>query len=234
MVKKGDTLIEVTIAVGIFSMIAIVIANVMSNGVASAQTALEATLAREEIDNQAEALRFIQSSYIADINNPNNKYKKLWEKIAGYATELRQENEQVKILQYSPETCEELYNNSSPTKFIINTRKLNEPENVDDVLINYGTKKLKPAATYPRLIYGTDNKTESSYLDRLDSLYGVEGIYIIAVKEKTSSGQDGLYKGASTFYDFYIRTCWYGNKSSDTSTISTVMRLYDPKVVTAN
>ena len=53
MVKKGDTLVEVTLAIGIFSMIAIAVASVMSGGTASAQLALETTLAREEIDTQA-------------------------------------------------------------------------------------------------------------------------------------------------------------------------------------
>ena len=63
MVKKGDTLIEVLLAVGIFSMIAISVVAVMSGGTSSAQTALETTLTREEIDAQAEALRYIHDSY---------------------------------------------------------------------------------------------------------------------------------------------------------------------------
>ena len=72
MVKKGDTLIEVTLAVGIFSMIAIAIVAVMSNGTAGAQTALETTLAREEIDAQAEALRFIHDAAAADKDSANS------------------------------------------------------------------------------------------------------------------------------------------------------------------
>ena len=67
--KRGDTLIEVMLAVGIFSMVAVAVVAVMSGGTSSAQTALETTLAREEIDAQAEALRFIQASYIADKNS---------------------------------------------------------------------------------------------------------------------------------------------------------------------
>ena len=62
MIKKGDTLVEVTLAVGIFSMIAIAVVAVMSNGTSESQTALETTLAREEIDTQVEALRFIQAA----------------------------------------------------------------------------------------------------------------------------------------------------------------------------
>ena len=79
MVKKGDTLIEVTLAVGIFSMIAVAIAAVMSSGTAGAQTALETTLTREEIDTQAEAIRFIQTSYSTNKNSTeDNKFYQLW------------------------------------------------------------------------------------------------------------------------------------------------------------
>ena len=66
MIKKGDTLVEVTLAIGIFSMIAIAVASVMSGGSSSAQLALETTLAREEIDTQADAIRFIHSTYSAN------------------------------------------------------------------------------------------------------------------------------------------------------------------------
>ena len=83
MVKKGDTLIEVLLAVGIFSMIAISVVAVMSGGTSSAQTALETTLAREEIDAQAEALRYIHDSYINDKNSDNSDLPTvaLWRKI---------------------------------------------------------------------------------------------------------------------------------------------------------
>jgi type II secretory pathway pseudopilin PulG len=69
MVKRGDTLIEVTLAVGIFSMIAVAVVATMSSGTTNAQTALETTLARAEIDAQAEALRFIQTSASANKND---------------------------------------------------------------------------------------------------------------------------------------------------------------------
>ena len=78
MIKKGDTLIEVTLAVGIFSMVAVAVVAVMSNGTAGAQTSLETTLTREQIDAQAEALRFIHSAYISDMEGLDGRYSKLW------------------------------------------------------------------------------------------------------------------------------------------------------------
>ena len=81
--KRGDTLIEVMLAVGIFSMVAVAVVAVMSGGTSSAQTALETTLTREAIDAQAEALRFIQSSYIAEKDNVNGDYARLHLKKGG-------------------------------------------------------------------------------------------------------------------------------------------------------
>ena len=63
--KKGDTLVEVSLAIGIFSMVAIAAVSVINGSTNGAQASLESTITREEIDGQAEALRFIQSAYVA-------------------------------------------------------------------------------------------------------------------------------------------------------------------------
>ncbi|MBR3320280.1 hypothetical protein IKG20_03185 [Candidatus Saccharibacteria bacterium] len=64
--RKGDTLIEVMFAVGIFGLAAIGTVSLMNRGLASSQNTLEVTMARQEIDAQAEALRFLQSAYISE------------------------------------------------------------------------------------------------------------------------------------------------------------------------
>ena len=48
--KRGDTLIEVTIAIGIFSMIAIMAVLVVNTSISGTQAALENTVTREEIN----------------------------------------------------------------------------------------------------------------------------------------------------------------------------------------
>lgn len=104
MVKKGDTLIEVTLAVGIFSMIAIAVVSVLSSSTSGAQTALESTLTREEIDAQAEALRFIQNSAV----NGDSRYKKLWDAIVGNVYTLKNNDRDNAVLQPTFETCDAL------------------------------------------------------------------------------------------------------------------------------
>lgn len=269
MVKKGDTLIEVTLAVGIFSMIAIAIVAVMSNGTVGAQTALETTLTREEIDAQAEALRFIHASYISDkdSNNENLAYVQLWKQITSKAkvfTSSDSSDEIDKIIKFTPNKgnggCPVLYGNNNANldsgAFVINTRALgNLPSGavkksdglIETVLISSenedGSKsnKFSPAQTYPHLIYGSTAKNNEDKKSKIGlgatttNLYRAEGIYIIVVKDsgstQLSEGNNTINREASAFFDFYIRTCWYGANAEEPSTISTVIRLYDPDAV---
>ncbi len=251
--KRGDTLIEVMLAVGIFSMVAVAVVAVMSGGTSSAQTALETTLAREEIDAQAEALRFVQASYIADKNDgEESKYSKLWKTITGNAIDIEGEGmseEEIKlIVQYSPSSCADLYstadanNIATQRAFAINTRNLSSSD-IDTIYYsaannnisteNSTDKTFIPASTYPHLIFGDSNGILSNG-NFNNTLQKAEGIYIIAVKDPNSttiagSGSEGGKKSA--YYDFYIRTCWYGTGDQTPSTISTVMRLYDPDAI---
>ena len=63
---RGDTIIEVLFAITVFSMVAIAGLSIMNQGTASAQRSLEVTLARHQMDAQAEAIRFIYDAYMAE------------------------------------------------------------------------------------------------------------------------------------------------------------------------
>jgi type II secretory pathway pseudopilin PulG len=67
--QKGDTLIEVLFAVTVFSLVAVGSLSIMNQGTTVAQRSLETTLVRQEIDAQAETLRFVHDSYIAAYPN---------------------------------------------------------------------------------------------------------------------------------------------------------------------
>lgn len=64
IVSRGDTLVEVLFAITVFSLVVVGALSIMNQGTAAAQRALEITLVREEIDSQAETLRFLNSSFI--------------------------------------------------------------------------------------------------------------------------------------------------------------------------
>ena len=255
MVKKGDTLIEVTLAIGIFSMIAIGITAVMSSGTAGAQTALETTLTREEIDTQAEALRFIQTAYASDKDSADNRFTNLWNTIKDHAiTNLNQlsADRQEAILQFNPATCTAVFDSADVKShaFILNPRKLgtftsstdsNNANGVYSVFIPESTNKLTPASIYPRLVFtNIAQDAQDALIDNTENnnLYRAEGIYVLAVKDSDVTQNSGTTAVAGDFgidklpayYDFYIRACWYGTDANEPSTISTVIRLYDPDV----
>ena len=217
--KRGDTLIEVILAVGIFSMVAVAVLAVMNGGASSAQLSLEATLAREEVDTQAEALRFVHSSYIAEkISSTNGKYTTLWNAIVGKASSDSGAN-----AEFSPAECASLYGDTGESKngFIINTRGLGAIDTMTDTSgIVEPKEKLIQTTTYPRLVYDDYNDTLVNNGESTN-LVNAEGIYIVAVKGENEGG-------SLKYYDFYIRTCWYGSGESAASTIYTLVRLSDP------
>ena len=240
--KFGDTLIEVTLAIGIFSLVAVAIVSVVSTSTSSAQVALESTLAREEIDNQAEALRFIQSSYVnsAVYSKPDeeSEYQTLWKAITDNAKTKEQVTDD--ILLFHPSTCDELYeggNLINQSAFIINTRNLSSTD-VDQIVLPAKTASVfYPAETYPHLIYGTLQDDQPLYdeSDEETNLLRASGIYVIAVKDPDStnivSGNVRKVSKGAAYYDFYIRACWYAPGAEQPTTISTVIRLYDPGAI---
>lgn len=69
--KRGDTIIEVMFALAVFSLVSIISISLMNMGVRQAEGALEGVTARNELNAQAEALRFIHSSYISEMTLPD-------------------------------------------------------------------------------------------------------------------------------------------------------------------
>ena len=56
--NRGDTLVEVLLGVTIFSLVAVISLETMNRGMAIAQYSLETTLVRQQVDAQAEMIRY--------------------------------------------------------------------------------------------------------------------------------------------------------------------------------
>lgn len=262
--KLGDTLVEVTLAIGIFSMVAIAAVSVISASTSSTQNVLENTITREHIDSQAEALRFIQAAYAAegerDPSNPT-KYSALWEAISQRAIDLEDSSDDIKdiITNYNPTTCSELYDPSKTKSlirqkaFLININAIGATGSitniVNNVIVKPNESNMSPfvaASTFPRIVYQSTNSGNSLYdpgetsniINGINSnIIAAEGLFIVAVKD--SSGTTIISDGAnntsiSAYIDFYIRSCWYSTGAKRPSTISTVIRLYNPDTVAVN
>lgn len=76
--QPGDTIIEVVVAITVFSLVAVGSITVMNNGLMMAQRSLEITLVRQQIDAQAEMLRYIHDRSRESETSP---YRGLWTSI---------------------------------------------------------------------------------------------------------------------------------------------------------
>ena len=232
--KLGDTLVEVTIAIGIFSLVAVAVVAVVSNSTSSAQANLENTVTREEIDAQAEAIRFIHDSYVMDTSE-SSVYKDIWNQIEEKAVKNLSAQALEAIENYMPTTCDAPYKfkdkngkdyDYSNNYFVINYNALNTQDKNNIIKSNYRTP-----STYPRIAYNTGGDNSLSGENNLDGAFNsAEGIFVLAVKDPTSTNtsEAGEVKKDSKYYDFYIRTCWYAANANTPSSISTIIRLTDP------
>lgn len=259
---KGDTLIEVALAIGIFSLVAITVVSVVSASLTGAQSALETTVTREELDAQAEALRFIHDSYVSGSQSKKlveNDYGDLWRAITARAVPEDSTNA---VLDFNPELCSSIYGSNGqlntsktgPNPFIINTRELGSIKSgmttaernaaINKIIV--ATKPSDPKGvfyeptTYPRIIYGNiigsgsdGEDLYSQVTSDYKTIKRIEGIFVTVVSGKSKIVKNGgaTVQNETAYYDFYIRSCWMPPNADRASTISTVVRLYDPAVV---
>lgn len=63
---RGDTIVEVMVAFAIFALLAVGTISIMNRGTQTAERALEVTLVREQIDAQANMLRYVRDAVSSD------------------------------------------------------------------------------------------------------------------------------------------------------------------------
>lgn len=200
---RGDTLIEVLFATAAFSLLAVGAIALMNQGLATSQRALEITLVRNEIDSQAEALRFLNTSYIASYN-ASNSYA-----TGTPASEWYSISETARITtnisEFGPSggTCPE-----PPTSsFILNPKKAK--------FLSSSALTLKSSETFSQLVY-----------DNIDDVIDARGIWIEAIRSIDSPVDAESNAG---YIDFHIRACWFSPGQNMPMTIGTIVRLYEPR-----
>lgn len=278
--KHGDTLIEVMLSISIFALVAMITINMMNNGINTAQRTLEAEMARNEIDAQAEALRFIHNGYVSERQKLENQsqFRKIWEKLTNNAVrpsitvaEMQDGNAgksfDINDMDYCGQAYESGAHLSRFKAFVLNTRLIvpelstspnfsylglsysNSAGGADNLLNhmivyyeNAGNKtgKFGVPTLYPRIIYGslaknttTPASNDADVLDESSNIYNditvAEGIWIDAVSNVEVTA--GARSKSADYYDFYIRTCWQPAGIRTPSTITTVVRLYNPEIM---
>ena len=268
--RHGDTLIEVMLSIAIFAMVAMVTINLMNDGLNTAQRTLEAEMARNEIDAQAEALRFIHNNYVSEREKSDSysQFRKAWNKITSKVMTPNQTVDNTDALisgggnAFDINNMSECANAYQSTNghlakygaFVLNSRLLLPDmskgnssfsylgQKYDTILshmvVDYksDSSKFKPSPVYPRIIYqqlnsSSTGNTDTANIDEDGNLYNdileAQGIWINAVGNNSNKAT----VKRSDYYDFYIRVCWQGAGGRAPSTITTVVRLYNPEVI---
>lgn len=198
-VKSGDTIVEVLFAITIFSLIAVAAVTLMNRGLALSRQSVEITTVRQQIDGQAESLRFLHNSYV-DAYVPGATYAA--NSPAGrYAS----------IMSSYTKTSATSFGGSAPcripdgTKFVINP---------NTARVEANSLKFRNAEIYSKLVY---QESDSSVIQNID------GMWVEAVRSTAAQG------GGVGFIDFHIRACWDVPGRSTPMTLGTIVRLYDPR-----
>ncbi len=166
--SRGDTVIEVLFAITVFSLIAIGGMTLMNRGAALAQQALEIGLVRQQIDSQADALRFLSAAYSNDYGND------------GEATDLWKEVVENNNAEGGAERFDEIVSQS--------TGECNIPSAANGAF----ALNIKRLDTDPILIPTNDTATYAKI--RYDGPSPVaEGIWIQAVRSRTDNDRPGFY-----------------------------------------
>ncbi len=236
--KPGDTLVEVIFAFAVFSLVAVMGISTMNRGSEMAQNSLEINLVRNQINAQAEALRFLHESFIRQESKSGGSLLLVtpsaaeWNKIIGRLPVAP--NHPIEAVTSLSEMivdsqCNYPEEEPSPKAFILNPRDQGAPA-LDDEFPRVYTSVSKPLnfisnpkfisnpSSYARLVFGPDSSSvedDTNIVSTNSTLRAVDGIWI--------ERMDGV-----GYYDFYIRACWSSGASSVPNTLQTVVRLYAP------
>ncbi len=201
--QAGDTLIEVMFAVTVFSAVIVGALTIMNQGAAAAQRSLEITLVRQQVDSQADTLRFMHDSYVS-LYRPGISFAATDQSPAAQWYRMTRSSQAVANADaYNGDsaTCPE-----APSKsFIIDPRKA--------AYISSASSKTA-AKSFAQVTYRPDGSLAS------------EGIWIQAVQSAPSS--DRLQANVG-YIDFHIRACWDGPGNGPMLKTGTIVRLYEPR-----
>jgi type II secretory pathway pseudopilin PulG len=202
--EKGDTLIEVLFAVTVFSFIVVTALSLMNQGVAASQRSLEITTVRQQMDGQAETLRFLHSSYVQayqpgralTAGSPAAEY--------GRIVSFAQTGGRTSASSFGGLARCAIPNNTA-TDFILNP--------VSATMVTNATRSgvFQAAPTFAQLEFGPNNVLTRS-----------QGLWIEPVRSPSNGTSAG-------FIDFHIRACWDVPGADNPMNLGTIVRLYEPR-----
>lgn len=159
--QRGDTIIEVLLAVTVFSLLAVGTMVIMNRGMAIAERSLEMTLVRQQIDGQADLIRYIHSQYAAK----NEVFKTVWD------------GKIIPKIDSAHSSEGDLGRDRCPDSFPAGTFALRPPKTHSDPA-QFLVASYKPAETYAKIV-----EDRGSYVSH--------GIYVRMQRVQTAGASSG-------------------------------------------
>lgn len=212
MLKRGDTIIEVMLAITVFSLVSVGTFSIMNRSVTSLQTSLEVTLVRQQMDAQVEMIRMIyaqarEAGVPAAINN--------WQNVITASTTIAPSVPPLANLITSSGTgCVD-----PPTsrRFIIHPDTGVAIRNSNAVFKQAGAEA--PASVNP-VPYASVSTAVGN-----PAIVHANGIWVQVVRGGSSTPGQPDYP---QYYDFHVRACWSSaGDSAVPVTLGTITRIYD-------
>lgn len=221
--KQGDTIVEVLFAIAIFSFVAMVMMDVMQRGSLAAQMSLEITLARNAMNSQAEAVRFVNAAIHARVREQEagqgNVYTETWNEMISHKGAVSDWNAMI-VDQGGRKVCRDIPSNA----FVLDIKNLSSGQQA----VKSGNVNLVRADVFPRLLYA----------DYTGSLTQSEKEQNVIVDNKRFDKSEGIWmeveevgdmNKTTTAYDFHIRSCWIGSGQLSPTTQGTIVRVHVTK-----
>jgi len=200
--SRGDTIIEVMVAFAVFAMVAIGALTVMNKGTASAQNTLETTLVRQQIDNQAETLRFLHQAYLSKPDDMTAG--SLSDKFRSIVTLAKTANLSQPSTYGAP--CTQTIPVAATSRFAL------DPATGSMVS---GILPANATSAPPYAQVKTIPTGPTAY-----------GMWIEPVRSNATEAN-----GTAQYIDFHVRACWNAVSSAPQRTLGTIVRLYVPENV---
>lgn len=202
--QKGDTLIEVLFAFAVLSLVVVGALSIMNRGTDTAEQSFETTLVRQQVDGQANVLRYLHDSYVArytpgataaslGVNTPAGQWATMSNALSATTASS------ITDLTACPATA-------PSGSFVLN------PTNAKFVPVNTGMSK---ATTFAQIAYKADGTFDSA-----------QGIWIEGIRAPASTD---VNQQNTRYIDFHIIACWDSPGGGSPSTIGTIVRLYEPR-----
>jgi len=205
--RRGDTIIEVMVAITVFSLMAVGALAITNQASTLATRNLELTAVRSEVNGQAEALRMMHDSYTAvhsvttSYTGPAAQWQAILTKIASDKAKGDNITTPHQLADIQSIGCSA---SSVPSgAIVIDTRNVKM----------YDKTRYSAPDSYAQLSYGTGSQ---SY-----NFNGSKGIWVEPVRKVNTPP-------TPNYIDFYIFACWSALGQSQPVTLGTIVRLYEP------